>query len=234
MSFMVMLSHLFINKLLLFRIMKLRFCLALVIYLSFLSSCCAQSLKDVNVHSKTYTKKAMDLMDTIYFLETTKDTLEYRQAILYLDSAIYLDSSNYYAVWKKSEFLCVLKQYDDALFTISSYCNAHKENMDFLLREAYLFEKLGNSESANRNFIAVLNNINLNLEKKANKKLMMNKIMILILLEDKTAKSYFDSIKREYLNEEDISIFDRYLNNFSKSDFIDYQLTVINSDITVR
>ena len=213
--------------------MKAIFCIILELSLFFLSSCHVQSLKGVNNESKAYTKEGMDLLETVYVLRSHKDTLKYQQAIACFDSAIYSDSTNYFAYWKKSELLCELKQYNNARLTISIYSKTHKDNLDFLLREAYLYEKGGELKLAKNNYTIILDKINHNLEKGANKKLMIKKLFLLTLLENSSAKGYLNVIKSQYPNDEEVNNANEFLSNFSRTEFINYQLTGTNEDITV-
>jgi tetratricopeptide (TPR) repeat protein len=175
----------------------------------------------------------MDLLETVYVLRKASDTIKTNQAIEYLDSAIYFDSTNYFAYWKKSELLCQLKHYETALSVISSYSNKHRDNMDFLLREAYLYEKTGDTISSNKNYKLILDKINTKLGKVKNKKLMIEKLFLLVLLKEKEARTFLDFMRKEYPEDKEIMDLNEYIDKFNRAQFINYQLTGENEDISV-
>ncbi len=186
-----------------------------------LISCNSQTR--INECSKSFTKKAMGIMDSTYFLQTKADTNRYLYSINLLDSAIHCDSSNYFAFWKKSELLFNLKKYNESLTTVKNYTKYHKENLNFQLREAYLYDKIKDTASAYSMYQKVLALIEEELHKRPdNIKMMTLKYYLLFLLNDKDIANYKRELKLK-LPENDFN----FIINLEKDKgkFIDYQLS---------
>jgi tetratricopeptide (TPR) repeat protein len=112
-----------------------------------------------------------------------------RKALSFLDSAIAIDSNDFFAYDNKMMFLYGLKQYDKAINTANELIRLRPNAHDLYMLKGNLLNKIGDTASANLNFqksLGICNNV-LDTMRETNRDytmLVINKAINLIMLED--------------------------------------------------
>ena len=192
-------------------------------------SACGQRAEKTSKHKVD--SKAHQLNDSAISLTMkSQDSLTYVKAISLLNQATAIDSDYYFAYWNKLAFQSQLEQYDKALLTTKQLLRLKPNAPDYYLSIGMLYEKTGDTTSANKYFhtgLSLYNNLldTMSTKNKSYNILLMNKSLNLILvgqekkgneilkqLYDRQIDETFKEFYSSFMNKSRKEIIDNYIN----------------------
>jgi tetratricopeptide (TPR) repeat protein len=195
----------------------------IIILLLLTLTACGQNSK-TNKH--VIDPKARQLNDSAVALTRSFDSLDYVKAIALLDKATTIDTNFYTAYWNKLAFQSQLGQYNNALQTAKQLKRIKPNAPDFYVTTGMLYEKTGDSISAQSQYKEALIRYDkildtMDIKNKDYDMLLMNKGVSLILVGQQTKGN--DIIKKLYDKQTDVAykeMFEMFLNK-SRQEILD-------------
>lgn len=211
--------------------MNLRICIIYLITFLCLTSCTNKQLGQDSIENKKYNKKAIELnaeaieiLGQIIFPNNHADTLKLRNAIDILEKSITIDSLYYLAYANKAIALSRLGQNSQALNTLNKITNLKPDYAEGFSMQGFMFEKMGNIDSANSKYKEAIGAYNYRLNKANKIEDKINRAFILSLINREKGLNEINDLIRDNPDNTTIEMWKKQLfDQFNRKEFIDSQ-----------
>ena len=145
------------------------------------------------------------------------------KSINLLEQAISTDSSYYLAYGNEAKMYCKLKKYNKAIDVLNGFLNTSHKYVELLTYKGYIFEKIGNIDSATKVYMEAINEYDKKLENdSSNISIKLNRAVLYLFTEGESkGKMEYNKIYKAFPNDQSVKGMRGLFYTFQRKSYID-------------